>query len=111
MERLADELEVGGQESPTLHRRLSQYEQEEGTLGARIEEARAAHEAALALPDDGWIRARLGALPSLWAAEPDQAVPLLRRLLGAVTAEAVVAPGKKRGFIRLRFRIEGRRVL
>jgi hypothetical protein len=63
------------------------------------------------MPDDAWIRDQLTELSPLLADDPRRAAALLRRLLARVTAEAVVAPGKSRGFVRLHVRIESLRLL
>ena len=111
IENLVDLLASGTSESPALRHRLDQSEREVAELHGRIAEARRAREAAVAMPDDAWIRAQLAELPPLLADDPGRAVPLLRRLLRRVTVEAVVAPGKSRGFVRLRFRVEALHVL
>ena len=56
------------------------------------------------MPDDAWIKEELTHLLPLLRDDPAKAAHLLRRLLGPITAEAVVARGKRRGYIRLRFR-------
>lgn len=63
------------------------------------------------MPDDGEIRAHLPELTTLLSAEPRRAAILLRRLLGRVTAEAIIAPGKKRGFFRLHFQFDAKHLL
>jgi hypothetical protein len=98
-------------ESLALRRRLDQLEREAEALRGRIAEARRAQEAAIAMPDDAWIRAQLTELSPLLADDPRRAASLLRRLLVRVTAEAVVAPGKARGFVRLHVRIDALRLL
>jgi DNA invertase Pin-like site-specific DNA recombinase len=111
VENLVDQLADGASDSPALRRRLDQSEREAEGLRGRIAAARRAQEAAVAMPEDAWIRAQLAELPSLLADDPRRSASLLRRLVGAVTAEAVVAPGKRRGFVRLHVRLEAARVL
>ena len=77
----------------------------------RIEERRQAQKATGAMPDDSWIREQLLQLPSLLQSDPGKTSLMLRRLMGRVTAEAVVAPGKSRGFMRLHFRVAAMQVL
>jgi site-specific DNA recombinase len=108
---LLDQMAAGPMESPALRHRLDRLEREESALNARIAEVRQAREAAFAMPDDNWIRAQLAGLPPLLADDPRRAASLLRRLLGRVTAEAIVAPGKSRGFVRLHLRVNGLRVI
>jgi hypothetical protein len=111
IENLVDQLAVGATESPALRRRLDQYEQDLELLRVRIEEGRRAKEMALVMPDDDWIRGQMAELTMLLADNPDRTSRLLRRLFGKVKAEAVVAPGKVRGFTRLHLRIEPSSVL
>ena len=108
---LVDLLSNGSKESAALRARLDQLELEAEQLRARIAEAQSTRLATGAIPDDAWIAEKLRSLAPLLRSDPGQASLLLRRLLGHVTAEAVVAPGKSRGFIRLRFRIAGIQVL
>jgi site-specific DNA recombinase len=108
---LAQHLEEGKPDSPTLRSRLSQWEGEAGRLRRRITESRQTLEVAVLMPDDDWIRSELAAVPSVLRGEPTWAASVLRRMFGRVTAEHVVARGKVRGFVRLHFRIEARRVL
>jgi hypothetical protein len=55
---------------------------------------------------DDLIRGQLADLPSLLADDLRRGASLLRRLLGRVTAESVVAPGKSRGFARLHIPVD-----
>jgi len=108
---LVDLLANGSKESAALRARLDQTELEAEQLRARIAGAQSAWLTNGAIPDDAWIVEKLRSLPPLLRSDPAQASLLLRRLLGRVTAEAIVAPGKSRGFIRLRFRVAGIRLL
>ena len=108
---LVDLLANGSRESAALRARLDRTELEAEQLRARIAEAQNTWLTNGAIPDDAWIVEKLRSLAPLLRSDPGQASLLLRRLLGHVTAEAVVAPGKSRGFIRLRFRIAGIQVL
>jgi hypothetical protein len=55
------------------------------------------------MPDDARIREQLLRLPPLLQSDLRQTSFMLRRLMGRVTVEAVVAPGKSRGFVWLHF--------
>jgi site-specific DNA recombinase len=111
IKNLVDLLANGSKESAALRARLDQTELEAEQLRARIAEAESTRLTTGAIPDDAWIVEKLRSLAPLLRSDPGQASLLLRRLLGHVTAEAVVAPGKSRGFIRLRFRISGIQLL
>jgi hypothetical protein len=108
IDNLVSQLEDGGRESPALRRRLDDLEREEKATSGRVEQGRQSLEAAVAMPDDSWIRARLAELSPLLADDRRRAAPLLRRLLGRVTAETVLAPGKVRGYIRLHVSLDAR---
>jgi len=111
IEHLVDQLAGGTAESPALRRRLDKYEQEFEVLRVRVEEGRRARETAIEMPDDGWIRTQLAELPPLLVDDLDRTPRLLRRLFGRVTAEAILAPGKQRGFMRLHLCVEPLKVL
>lgn len=104
---LVEALADGSTAIHAVERALAGKESETTSLRARIAAAEARRGAALAVPDDAWIRAHLGGLPDLLRGEPHAAAPLLRRLLGPVRAEAVIAPGKVRGYARLRVQVRG----
>jgi DNA invertase Pin-like site-specific DNA recombinase len=111
IENLVDQLADGSLESPAIRRRLIEHEREAEELRARIKDVSAQKEGALSLPDDEWIKAQMANLASLLREEPAQAALLFRRLLGKVTADVVVAPGKVRGFVRLYVRVDAVQLL
>lgn len=92
-------------QSDALKQRLAQRELEATELRRRIAGADQALGAAAEMPDEAWIREQLRDMASLLAEQKTRAGLLLRRLIGPIEASAVVAPGKKRGFPRLTFRI------
>src|SRR5262249_49558331 len=106
IKNLVDQLADGALDSRAIRDRLGAFEREKEELRAQIAEAEAVRGTTLAMPDDTWVRAQLADLPSLLIEDAKRAVPLLMRLLGRVTAEAIVPPDKKRGFIRLHVRLE-----
>jgi hypothetical protein len=91
--------------SEALKRRLAQREAEEAELGRTVEAAEQALAGSTEMPDDAWIRQQLRDVASLFREDKTRAALLLRRLIGSIEASAVVAPGKKRGYARLKFRI------
>lgn len=111
IDNLVDQLANGSTESPALRRRLDQSERQVKELRERIAEAQRAREGAISMPDDAWIRLQLTEVAEVLADDRRRAAFLLRQLLPRVTAEAVVAPGKTRGFVRLHFRIDALRLL
>ena len=103
IDNLVSALAEGGVTSSSVVTRLKQLEQEKAEIDQRL--ATADDEAdAIPLPDAEWVSTRLAE----WAerAAASESDSFLRDALQAVTAEAVVAPGKKRGFIRLHFRVD-----
>ena len=111
VENLVDLLANGSTDSPALRRRLEGTEREVELLRVRIEERRHAQKATGAMPDDAWVRDQLLTLQPLLQDDPGRTSLMLRRLMGRVTAEAVVPPGKSRGFMRLHFRVAAMQVL
>jgi hypothetical protein len=110
IQNLVDALAGGGLTSAAVAARLREVEAEKAAVDRRIAVYADAGSAALALPDEGWVAARLGELAGRAAAGvgPDS---LLRFALTSASAEPVVAAGKKHGFIRLRFRVNAWGVL
>lgn len=94
---------ASGLSSPAVVTRLRAVETEKAEVDRRVTEYAGFGTAAVALPDEAWVAARLGE----WAARAaaDGPAPLLRSALASATAEPVIAAGKTRGFVRLRFRV------
>ena len=111
IDNLVDLLANGSTESPALRVRLARTEAEAEQLRGRITERLQAQNATGAMPDDSWIRDRLLNISAPLQSDPGRTSLLLRRLLGKVSVEAVVAPGKSRGFLRLHFRVAAFQVL
>lgn len=111
IDNIVDQLADGNPDSSALRLRLSKEEAEADALRRSVADGKKAQEAAIAMPEDAEIRTQLTELKTLLADDPRRSAPLLRRLLGRVTAEAIIAPGKKRGFIRLHLRLKPERLL
>ncbi len=111
IKNLVDQLADGRQDSPAIRQRLAEYEVEAEAVRARIDQSATLLQNTVELPDDAWVRAELANLLPTFREQPDRFAHLLRRLLGRVTAEAVVSQGKQRGYIRLRFRIDALGIL
>lgn len=103
---LVNALAEGTLDSPAARQSLTDSEREAERVRARIAESEALHENTVTMPDDPWVQHELANLLSMFRERPDEFAHLLRRLLGRVTAKAVLPRGKQRGYIRLRFRID-----
>ena len=58
-------------------------------------------------PDEAWVREQLRNLGELIVAEQPMAIRVVRSMLGKIIAEEVRSIGKTRGYVRLRFRLNG----
>lgn len=94
---------AGGLTSPAVAAELQAAEAEKAEIDARLA-ANAVAPTAVVLPDEAWVAARLGEWAE-GAARADGPESLLRLALASAVAEPVVAAGKARGFVRLRFRV------
>lgn len=92
-------------DSEALDQRLAEREAEFAELKRTIQQAEEAVASLVEFPDEAWIREQLRDIPQLFREDVPRAARLLRRLIGRIEASAVVAPGKKRGFAQLKFRI------
>ncbi len=105
-ERLIDFL-VKGQDSVAVRTRLTALEAQKPALEKRIEDLQAVRMAQIQMPTEDWIRQQLESLSTWLDQELAQAARHLRPLLGKITAESVLAPGKTRGFTRLHITLDG----
>lgn len=99
-------IETSGAGSAHLVAKLEQYATDVARLDAEVVAVQKLVNAPSELPPDTWVAEQLADLAGLLRRDVGQAAFLLRQILGRVTVEEVVAPGKKRGFVRLRFRID-----
>jgi hypothetical protein len=90
---------------------LAELEREKEVLSSEIAEAKRLIEGTIVLPDDGWIASHFADLGTTLGCDVTKTASLMRRMIGRIAVEAVVAPGKQRGFARLRFRFDGASVL
>jgi site-specific DNA recombinase len=93
-------------QSDALNQHLTAREAEAAELRRTIEAAEQAVAGSAELPDEGWIRQQFQNLPALFREDRARSGRLLRRLIGRIEVSAIVAPGKKRGYARLTFRID-----
>ena len=101
---LVDALAEGRLTSAAVTARLRTAESEKAEIDARLAGYAGIDLTTVALPAEVWVAARLGEWAERVAAS-DGPEALLRLALAAVEAEPVIAPGKTRGFVRLRFRV------
>jgi hypothetical protein len=109
IDNLVTALADGTLTSAAVNSKLPAAEREATELEGRLTEAEPFDQTAVLLPDEEWVKGQLGA----WASgltEKSAAAVALREAVDWIAAEAVVAPGKKRGFVRLRFRLRTWRV-
>ena len=92
-------------QSDALNERLVEREAEAAELKRAIEAVEQAVASSAELPDEGWIRQQFQNTPALFREDKVRSGRLLRRLIGRIEASAVVAPGKKRGYARLTYRV------
>jgi DNA invertase Pin-like site-specific DNA recombinase len=102
---LVDALAGGRLTSAAVAARLRAAEAEKYEIDARLAGYANIDPASVVLPDEAWVVARLGEWAER-AAAGDGPGSLLRLALASVAAEPVVAAGKTRGFVRLRFRVD-----
>lgn len=104
IKNLVDALAEGRLTSAAVADRLLEAETEQADVDRRLAGYGDAGSAAAVLPDEAWVADRLGE----WAAHAaagEGTDSLLQLALESVAAEPVIPAGKKRGFVRLRFRV------
>jgi hypothetical protein len=104
IKNLVDALAEGRLTSAAVADRLLEAETEQADVDRRLAGYGDAGSAAAVLPDEAWVAERLGE----WAAHAaagEGTDSLLQLALESVAAEPVIPAGKKRGFVRLRFRV------
>jgi site-specific DNA recombinase len=105
IDNLVSALADGRRESPAARGRLGALEDEEELLRTRMEADAGLRRAESDLPSVDQLREQM----CDWAADLGEDTPkaaaVLRQALGPVSAHAVLAPGKKRGYAQLRFRV------
>lgn len=106
IDNLTHAIEMGGA-SATLNQRLAKLEGEKASVEAALAQLDQVETAAVQIPSDQWIGQQLSALASLLETELHSLARHIRPMLGRVVAEPVIAPGKKRGYARLRFTLRG----
>jgi DNA invertase Pin-like site-specific DNA recombinase len=104
-------LAEGTLTSAAVQDKLTELEAE----ARRLQEQLAAYESLRpgeeVLPDDAWLAEQLRQWASGLTVDTARAAAILRQAVGPVTAHAVIAPGKRRGYMQLRFRLRGWEIL
>ena len=103
---LVDVLEEG-LDSEAIRQRLRELEAAKSSLAEKVAELQEMRSAPVNMPDEQWVREQLADLAQILQEELPKTAPVLREMLGRVQAEEVKIPGKKRGYSRLRFSIDG----
>ena len=96
-----------GVQSDMLAEEFTKCEAQVKLLRAEVETARQTMAQTIALPDEAWVRGKLKDLASLLKTQMPKAALVLRGMLCRIVAQPMIAPGKKRGYVRLHFRIDG----
>ena len=63
------------------------------------------------MPDDAWMASQLNKWAEALTEDIPRAAAVLRQAVGSVTTHVVVAPGKRRGYTQLRFRLNTWQIL
>ncbi|MCE9563942.1 MAG: recombinase family protein [Planctomycetes bacterium] len=101
---LVTALAEGGLTSSAVANRLCVAEREKAEIDVRLAAYAKVTPDAVALPDESWVAEQL----STWATNLATGVgggSLLQTAIRGVVADPVIAPGKTRGFIRLKFQV------
>jgi hypothetical protein len=108
IDNLVAALADGTLRSAAVQRKLAALEGERDEIQRQVEVRQGQVRSAVSLPEESWLRERLCSWSQGLAAEETRALAQgLRQALTPVRAEPVLACGKKRGFVRLRFRVRG----
>lgn len=92
--------------SAAVKTKLGELEEESRRLQKRLDGFDVVRQGEEVLPDRAWLAAQLGRWVGELKGDVTQAAAVLHQALGRVTAHAVVAPGKRRGYMQLRFRVQ-----
>jgi hypothetical protein len=106
IKNLVKALADGALASKAVKQELEGQEEDAQQLRQQLAAYESLRRQTIALPEDGWLMAELQQWTDLLSGDVPKAATALRQALHEVRAEAVVAPGKQRGYARLRFRIQ-----
>jgi site-specific DNA recombinase len=111
IENLTYALSESRSNSKSVLEQLESFERDAKELGRKIEAARRILDAPAKMPSDAWIQEQIDDVSLILHEESHESVQLLRRIVGHVEADQVISHGKKRGFPRIRFRVNGMELL
>lgn len=104
IDNLVTALTEGNLKSAVVSDRLQEAEGQKAEIEARLTEYRLIDPGSVPLPDEALISERLAAWASEQATSTDEGA-MFRSALYPVIAEPIIAPGKRRGYARLRFQV------
>jgi hypothetical protein len=93
--------------SAAVKGKLAGLEMEAEDLQQQLDGYAALLRSQVALPDDALLARELCRWTEGLNGDAPHAASILRRALGSVASHAILAPGKKRGYVQLRFRVRG----
>lgn len=105
IDNLVAALAEGTLNSGAVKEKLAALEAEARQLRERIESYEKLREGEVTLPNDDTLATELGQWIGALNADQTRAASVLRQAVGPVAAHAILAPGKRRGYTQLRFRI------
>lgn len=106
LQNLVDALARTGRQSATVLDRITTLEEEVAKIRERVLKREASPKTPTLIPRREEVLKELEDLPRILRSGAREAALLLRRLIDRITAEPVPIPGKKRGYVRLQFRLD-----
>ncbi len=107
IENLIDFLANGARHSESIQMRLAELEAELPGLRWKIAEQQSLVSKPVKLPTIGLLDEQHKNLAAFFVEDSQQAAILLRKLVGKIYATHVLQPGKKRGYTKIRFSLDG----
>ena len=107
IDKITHAIETGGGDGvSTLVKRLKDLEAEGSALQSMISRLNSKTDRLQPLPSIAWVKEKIKNLAGVLGDDSRAAAKLLRECFGKVMAHSLVAPGKKRGAMELRFRFD-----
>jgi site-specific DNA recombinase len=100
-------LEDGKVQISAVRTRLADLEAERIASEQRLHRAESMRPRLDALPDRAWLEEQLCQWTGTLEQDQQRAAIVLREAIGEISIVPVIAPGKKRGYAQMRFRIRG----
>jgi len=111
IDRLVSAIRGGTLKIESVEATLAKDEAEKADLLTKRDELKRYSSQEFKIPDDAWFRTKLAELAGLARDDHRRGAKVLKGLLGPITVENIAAPGERRGFRRLRFRLQERGVV